>query len=42
MNLEQGGLFIKFNEPLLKASWHEFQAFKEWILTIQDESKSSI
>jgi len=35
-------LFLTFSEPLLKASHHEFQAFKEWIPTINDEFKSSL
>jgi len=29
-------------EPILKASQHEFKAFKEWILSIQDEPESSL
>ena len=31
---------LTFSETLLKASNHEFKAFKEWILTIQDEPDS--
>ena len=30
-------LFLTFSEPLLKATDHEFRAFKEWILTTQNE-----
>jgi len=33
-------LFLTFSEPLLKASYHEFKAFKEWILTSLDESET--
>jgi len=32
-NSPQADLFLIFGEPLLKASYHEFKAFKEWILT---------
>jgi len=28
------------SEPILKASQHEFKAFKEWILSIQDKPES--
>jgi len=31
-------LFLTCSEPLLKASLHEFKAFKEWILTSLKES----
>ena len=31
-------LFV--NEPILKASQHEFKAFKKWILSIQDEPEN--
>ena len=34
---KQFDLVLTFSEPLLKASIHEFKAFKEWILNIQDE-----
>ena len=30
------------SEPILKASQHKFKAFKEWILTIQDEPASPL
>jgi len=33
----QFDLLLTFNEPLLKGSYHEFKAFKKWILNIQDE-----
>jgi len=32
-------LLLAISEPLLKASQHEFKAFKEWILSIQEESE---
>ena len=35
-------LFLNFNGSLLKASYHEFKAFKEWILTSQEESKTHL
>ena len=28
------------SEPILKASQHEFKAFKEWILSVQDEPEN--
>jgi len=37
---EHFGCLLTFSETLLKASIHEFEAFKEWILTIQDEAES--
>ena len=40
-NLEHLDLFLNFSEPLLKASYHEFRAFKESILISHDESESS-
>jgi len=33
-------LFLTFGAPLHKASYHEFKAFKEWILTSLDESET--
>jgi len=33
-------LFLSFSNPLLKATYHEFKAFKEWILTSQEESEA--
>ena len=30
------------SEPLLKASYHEFRAFREWILATQEESESPL
>jgi len=38
-NREHLDLFSTCSEPLLKASYHEFRDFKEWILAIQDESR---
>jgi len=38
----QSYLLLTFSEPLLKAFYHEFQAFKEWILSIQDESETPL
>jgi len=32
---EHSGYLLTFSETLLKASNHEFKAFKEWILTLQ-------
>jgi len=32
-------MLLTCSEPILKASYHEFKAFKEWILTIQEESE---
>jgi len=31
---------LSVSEPILKASQHEFKAFKEWILNIQDEPEN--
>ena len=31
---------LSVSEPILKASQHEFKAFKEWILSVQDEPES--
>ena len=39
---EHSGCLLTFNETLLKASNHEFKAFKEWILAIRDEPESSM
>jgi len=39
---KQADLLLSVSEPLLKASQHEFKAFKEWILSIQDELASSL
>ena len=33
----QADLFLTFGEPLLKASYLEFKAFKEWIHPILEE-----
>jgi len=33
-------MLFTYSGPLLKASYHEFRAFKEWILAIQEEFKS--
>jgi len=33
-------LFLTVSGPLVKASLHEFKAFKEWILTFLDESET--
>jgi len=38
----QSDLLLTFSEPLLKASYHEFKAFREWILSIQDELDSPL
>jgi len=38
---DHSDLFLTFSEQLLKASYHEFRAFKYWILTSQEESESS-
>jgi len=35
-------LFLTFSGPLLKASHHEFKAFKEWILTSLHECETPI
>ena len=37
---DQSGCLLTFSEALLKAENHEFKAFKEWILTTQDEPES--
>ena len=37
---DQSGCLLTFSETLLKASNHEFKAFKEWILTLQNEPES--
>jgi len=39
-NQHHSNLLITFGEPLLKASHHEFKAFKEWILTSLEESEA--
>ena len=39
MKPKQSDLLLTFSEPLLKASHHEFKAFKEWILNIQNEAE---
>ena len=36
-NPHQADLILTFGQPLLKASYHEFNAFKEWILTALEE-----
>jgi len=41
-NLEQSDLFLTFSEPLSNTSYHDFQSFKEWILTIKDGSESLV
>jgi len=33
-------LLLDVSEPSLKASQHEFKAFKEWILSIQEEPEN--
>ena len=38
--LEHYGYLRSFSETLLKASNHEFRAFEEWILNVQDEPES--
>ena len=40
-NPEHSDLLLTCNEPLLKASYHEIKALKEWILVALDESESS-
>jgi len=40
-NPQQAYLFLTCGEPLLKASYHEFKAFKEWILTAIEELERS-
>jgi len=37
---KQVDCFLSVSEPILKASQHEFKAFKERILSIQDEAES--
>jgi len=39
---KQSNLLLTFSEPLLKASHHEFKAFSEWILSIQDELETPL
>ena len=39
---DNSGCLLTFSETLLKASNHEFKAFKEWILTLQDEPASPL
>jgi len=34
-------LFLSFSEPLLRASHHEFRAFRDWILTNLDEPETT-
>jgi len=38
--LERWDMLFAYGEPLLKASYHEFRPFREWILVTQEESKS--
>jgi len=37
---KQADCFLSVSEPILKASQREFKAFKEWILSSQDEPES--
>jgi len=37
---KQVGCLLSVSEPILKASQCEFKAFKEWILSMQDELES--
>jgi len=37
---KQVDYLLSMSEPILKASQHEFKAFKEWILSMQDEPES--
>jgi len=39
---EHSNLLLTFSEPLLKALYHEFKAFKEWILNVQKEPKTPL
>ena len=39
---ERSDLLFACSEPLLKASCHQFRAFKEWILTSQEEFESPL
>lgn len=40
-NPDQTEMLLTQGEPLLKASYHEFRAFKEWILLNQDEPETT-
>ena len=42
MKPHQSDLLLTFSEPLLKASYHEFKAFKVWILSIQDKLEAPL
>ena len=35
-------LLLTFSEPLLKASYHEFKAFKEWNPNVQEEPETPL
>ena len=35
-------MLFSCSEPLLKASYHEFRAFREWILATQQEYESPL
>jgi len=39
-NQSKTDLLLACSEPILKATQHEFKAFKEWILTVEDEPES--
>ena len=39
---EHSGCLLTFSEPLRQASYHEFKAFKEWILNIQEEPETPL
>jgi len=39
---ERSDVLFACSEPLLKASYHEFKAFREWILATQEESESPL
>jgi len=39
---ERLNLLFAWSEPLIKASYHEFRAFREWILALQEESESPL
>ena len=39
---EHSDLLLTFSEPLLKASYHEFKAFKQWILNVQEEPEATL
>jgi len=40
--LEHSSCLPTFSEPLLKASYHEFKAFREWILIVQEELETPL